>query len=817
MPTIDISDFSGGLTTALDETRLSPTRSAYARNFNITDSGSLERRAGSRYETTAAGAGATGAPITSLARYIQKDGDAYWLAVHGGAVSAVYQHQDLAGSSSGWTTAEAEEIASSGPRTILDYPMDSVSQGRFVQQTGTVTYAIPTATDVTLKAYCSSAFPASARPQGGAWESVASILHALSWTAGSGQVEVAPHSPAASSLCLKSTVNGTEIRRTYNLGPQDDNSPRAIEFWVAHRGGYNGSRTRVEVPIGATGASGSPANAFWVVADQLSTTWKLGYGHNGYSSEAYRDTGVNKGTPISFLFSVKPPYLRVYYRTSLTASWTLLLDQYLKPYQPNFYPFNMTWLGFVSKCTKAGETSLSHLDALFRDGVEIYDGGTLAPWVGSTPSGASAYLASDWAITTPRVYVDTFTYGYFTGWQNAASGIAAPDGLVGEALLDDKMWFAFPARGMAYASGAPTLTAASGSASGVSGGLLLQHQRRFFVARKASDKAFLAYSATLGEIGGEPDFGAGGTIWLKGKDSGGDIMAMGVWDNNLWVLTPGELHVVVISGPDPATDWYTKLITPAVGCKAPKSFVTLRDGFAWLASDGAVRAFGRFAGLAGADGTGTIELSAAIAPDVREVLKEETVGAHYEGRLYFACGSNVYIYQLPDPDTRARGAWLPVYTYPFEITSLLVTSILDPLGYGLFAGTADGHIVRLETGETDAGGFDEAGNPISEPIVPVWRVPWLAPGGYDTKKHFRRCWLRAYAPDPQVLSISPEADDRDGINRQLPVGPDTEVTPVRFPLSARGRAVRYTLQGAGAAARLRISGLTVEYDDPRRA
>jgi hypothetical protein len=810
LPVIEIPEFLG-YNTAEDETRLDPRFSAAAAEFDISDSGALVQRTGSRFITQASGAGASGSPVNAMCRYPQKDGDWYWIVAQGDPASGIYQKQDTDGSETPWTELEAEDITD-GSVAEIDYPLIGLSEGRIVEQTGSsiIEYTIPAATYVNANIYSSASFPSSAKPQAAAWAEATSVPHVPAWSAGSGILQVKAHNPSASALFLSSTVNGTEIRRTYDLGDMDVGGHRVIEFYAAHKGGAN-SRTRVELSM-RDAVSGTPATNFWFVADQLSATWKFGYGGSGLSTEAVADTGVAKGTPIYFLAMTYNRWLNVYYRTALGSAWTLFYTTYLVPQAGGFPVLKMRYLELVSKDT--GDTSGSYLDALYTDALCVYDGADTTGWVGTTPSGTSASVASTYADTTPRVYIDTFGYGYFSTWTNVRSGVSAADGLIGMELFDDKMWLSFPATGMAYSDGGATLTAASESASAQYGGLLWQNQRRFFIARKDADKGYLAYSATLPAAGNEPDFGAGATFPLKGISSGGDIMAGGIWDDILWLLTPSELHMAYIRGSTPSSDWYTKLITPAVGCKASKSFVTTPNGFAWLASDGAIRAFGRFYGLPGADGTGTIELSADIAPTVRANLSSSTVAAHHRGRLWFIDGTTAYVYVLPDPDTKRRGAWLPPFTYPFSVTCLYVTRADDPLGYGLFAGTSQGHIVQLDTGTTDAASF-ESGSPTASGIAASWRIPYLAPGGYHTTKHFREVWVAAYAPDAQTVTVTPDTDDVASPAASLAAGPDTKVTPIRAELSSFGAAARYTIATTGTGTSLEVSRFIVHHDHPR--
>ena len=405
----------------------------------------------------------------------------------------------------------------------------------------------------------------------------------------------------------------------------------------------------------------------------------------------------------------------------------------------------------------------------------------------------------------PSGVFDYIDYSQTGAWVRRDSTLTATPSATGFATLNDKAYYATaydPTTGFDGTSAAVT---ASGSAYG---GFLCEHKRRLFCAGKSTDSALLNYTA----LDDGNDWTGGGSIYLAGKDSGGECTGLNVWNNLIWYFSPSSTYSLDTTGED--TGWVARTISQTYGCIAPGSLVAAPNSLVFLSADG-VRAYGFLAGINSPDGSGFMLLSENITPTLNAFTaaqKAAACGAYYKNRYWLAIGGKVFVC---DMEKRTRGSLQgstvynaqPVWTQ-YDYANLDIACFLVTRGdeYGLYAGASDGNLYKLDSGLTDNGAA----------IDLMYETPPIAVGSYVTTKHFRSLDIATDGGNAtQTITVTPSSDDIDGTTQTVVADAASAVRPVHMQINARGRSLKLRITSPGVAQPLSISELTVRYTPPR--
>ena len=443
-----------------------------------------------------------------------------------------------------------------------------------------------------------------------------------------------------------------------------------------------------------------------------------------------------------------------------------------------------------------------YIDALHLNDILVDDFAAVTSWTlgGHTADYTWALSTAQYA-TTKHIVVDYFMRSATGAWTKQSTTLSATSRTFGFATLNDHVYLNGQYDTLTKFTGA-TYSAVSAS-GGPAGGFLQEHKRRLFTAGAATDSALLNYTAV-----DEPhDWNDGGSIYLAGKDSGGECTGLTIFDNKVFYFSHSRIFALDTTGPD--TGWTNQAagynaISWKLGCVAPKSLVQTDNALIFLSADG-VRAYGYISGLFSSDGSGLIDISENIRPTLNTISRamwSQAAGAFYNGKYYLSVALNgattnnaILVYTLPNGDK--PGAW-SLYT-GFAVSCFHVTRGDE---YGLYAGSATtGHIYRLDSGTSDNGAA----------IQMRYVTPQLAPGGFETVKHFKHLHLAAESNTSQSLTVGFNTDDVSPADTVVPITSLTAAQPLRVEVSARGRSIQYEFTSSGAAQPLTISRMTTDY------
>jgi hypothetical protein len=328
---------------------------------------------------------------------------------------------------------------------------------------------------------------------------------------------------------------------------------------------------------------------------------------------------------------------------------------------------------------------------------------------------------------------------------------------------------------------------------------MVEHKRRLFCAGAATDRALLNYTA----LDNGENWTGGGSIYLAGKDSGGECTGLAVWNNLLWYFSPSRTYSLDTTGVDSA--WVAKTISQSFGCIAPRTLVAAPNSLVFLAADG-VRAYGYLTGINSPDGSGFMLISENIAPTLAAFTpaqRAEASGAYYRNRYWLVIHNNVFVCDLEKRTKNGQPVWT-AYHYGGITTNCLAVTRGDE--YGLFTGDTNGNIYKLDSGLTDNGWH----------IDLMYETPPIAVGSYVTTKHFRSIDIAADGGNTtQSITVTPSSDDIDGTAQTVVIDAASAVRPVHMQINARGRSLKLRITSSGIAQPLSISELTVRYTPPR--
>ena len=389
-----------------------------------------------------------------------------------------------------------------------------------------------------------------------------------------------------------------------------------------------------------------------------------------------------------------------------------------------------------------------------------------------------------------------------SAWQREYTTLSASTEHFGFATLDDKCYISSAYDRMVRFNGATVVSATLVTATPPQGSFVIEHKRRLWTAGDNTDPAALYYT----DVDEPEDWDGGGVIYLAGKDAGAGCTGLVPFDNKVFYFSDSRIYAIDPTGPD--TNWTAAMagynaISWSLGNIAPKSLVQTDNALIFLSADG-VRAYGYIPGMYSQDGSGLIDLSENIRPTldtISEAMKPKAAGAFYNGKYYLSCALDgattnnaILVYSIPSGNK--PGAWTK-YT-GFDVTCFCVTRGDE---YGLYAGTSAGKFIKLDTGTNDDGSAIEM----------YYQTPQLAPGGFETMKHFKQLHIAAESDTVQQGTIGVTTDDVMAADQTASFTSNTAAQPVRLNISSRGRSIQYDITASGAAQPLNISRLTTVY------
>ena len=779
--TFSIDDFSGGLNTAVAQSRLDVRFSPDLQNVDFTDTGAITRRKGYTVLTPSAFT----APIKALHRYYQADGGRFWLTVSG---TAVYSAEDVA-SEVMPTTLEAEDATISGSTTTI--ARASSSGGQYVSIVGaSAVFTIPSyCTTIAMYHNCSSTIAASISVDGAAYVSATgpeAIFASLGGTPSSRTVKVKPAPRNSTSGKLDVNLNGGTVGRARIVNPLSliKSDTVSIRFYDTMFDSFASGRVMFKGNMNAD------------------TTDSVGVRLYAYANGKYYVTSGDTATATSITRSAGWHTLSI--SKDIAGTYGLYLDG-TRIATHTFAGSNLS-ARVVLTSTRAASF---YIDSLVSGWDLIDDFGDTLSWAASGdvfPANVSFGASSTQADTVSLYGLDMFIYSALGAWTSRNGTLSATSEHFGFSTLNDNVYFNSPHDPLMKFDGT-SVTALAASLSPPRGGFIIEHKRRLWTAGDYADTSMLSYC----DVDEPEDWIGGGDIRLAGKDSGGDCTGIVPFDNKVFYFSASRIWAVDPTGPD--TNWTASMagynaISWSLGCVAPKSLVQTDNALIFLSADG-VRGYGYIPGLYSQDGSGLIDLSENIRPTLDTIspaMRGSVAAAFYNGRYYLACALDgatannaILVYSLP---TQGKpGAWTKYVgtdENPLSVTCFAVTRGDE---YGLYAGTSGGHIIRLDDGLSDGGGN----------IVMVYKTPQLAPKGFETIKHFSTLHLAGESSTTQTLDIAIDTDDVEVGTVSAEFGSGTAAQPVRLPISSRGRSIQYTLTGSGQAQPLTISRLTTKY------
>ena len=764
--TITLRDFSGGLNTTLDPTRLPPQMSSDLMNVEVLDSRSIRRRKGYQAETEPIGGGAE---IRGIYRYYRADGSKSWAYL---AATGLYVKGDATKTSYGKVQVESLAATSATYRNVR------LSAAAAVPLTATtVTYTVPVPYSTYIKvAGGGDGFKVAV--DGGAYSN--SVSNA---------VTLAPLTATTHTLTIKSrgTVNASSIAIRGEAGKYSLRQKIGVVS-VAAVGTYS---MRFKL-----GAGGKP---FCGLA--IGTTGKGLYVGtlNGTTMSVYGGPSSGSVVPLTGV----PVYATAWNEVVMDLSFSHGYNATLvsvngvsvggHEYAAGQYPLNPSLYSLEG---------IGYFDQIRKNHAMLDDCGSLTGWTryaGSNSTQAD-YISS--SIYDTRVFSLIDTVEYRADAEPVKITTMGQWRSLAAATLNGKMFFGGWDNAIRSYDGV-TVSAITASGAAPAAQFLVEHKRRLFAAGKATDNSLLEYTAVDSGV----NWTGGGALRATGKDSGGECTGLTTWSDLLWYFGHSRIHAIDTTGAE--ANWTNKAINTRFGCVAPKTLTRSPNGLIFL-SNGAVRAYGTVPGVNSPDGSGLLTLSKNIKGTLDRVnwtsARWTACGAFYRDRYYLSlpldgAGFNNYtlVYKFATED--APESWT-LYNYGFNI-------LYTPRGDedALYGGGNDGRVYRLEYGATDNGA----------PISLKYTIPPVSGDkqGSSTIKHFRRVHIAAEAASEQTLTVTPFTDDEAGQPVSLTVNPSTDSRPIRTPLNARGRSLGLILTGDGDDQDITISEVTLTHAGAR--
>ncbi len=792
---ITVRDFSGGLNTAVDESRLGSQFTASMSNVEVTDSHTIKSRAG--YLAVTASPIRSGSVVKSLYRYYTKGGSRKWVALCG---TGVFLATDASRTTYG--SVEVETLSyrtwavasrySGGAAVLLD--------------TGTYTLPVPYSTNIRAKW---SGTSVRARVDSGAWQTFSN----------SSDIMFAGLAATNHGLDIENTEvrNNTSLR----LAPIGSNNYR-----VRNRDVWSNLIGPTTISIAFYDPYGLPNTADGLVGIRQTVT-------NTVSGSTYEhaiaNVGVRPATSqglyvfhdgVNWTKTIVPrsggwhtvefdvSVLGVESRGDLTVTDVRLDSVSLLPFgstlrtgSSTIVPSQDLLVRLCARCLYADiNAPYKFFDELRCNDRLVDDFGFInSAWVvpsGYTMSADTDAVSSSTYSTTSQAFIDTLTYQATPAWTRVA-GVSATADRLACATYNDRLYFGTRYNALRYYTATGTLGTITASGTAPAVDMAITKQNRLFTIGKQTDRGLLEYTA----VDAPQDWTGGGALKPWGKDSGADATGLAKWNDAVFVFAQNRTRAFQIEGA--ATGWLNKELSDSIGCVAPDTVRTTPNSVMFL-SAGGVRAYGLIPGIGDTDGSGFLNVSEAIAPYMKRInplYAHKACAAFFDNKYYLSVPldastvNNVtFVYRMPEEGQ--SGSWTK-YTYGFA--SMCVTRGDEA---ALYAGGYAGNLYRLEYGTSDNG----------DPISWHWRTPPLMDSkGYSFQRHFRRCHVGVRAMSLMPITITPYSDDVAGQPVTVDVDVSSDSKPVRFPLNARGRSLGVDFSSSGSEQSVTISELTLTY------
>ena len=778
---VTLSDFSGGLVTSIEPSRLKAHQSPDLLNVDVLDSHAIRMRNGyHRVNATPFSA----MPVKSLHRYYSPGGGKYWVALAG---TTVYSSQDSVLTTHGF--AQSEELAHTGGTT---YTLASHSGGSSLMLTGTqnLSMSVPYSTSIKARVFG----PYSYKVDNGSW--IAGTAQTLSISGLSATSHTLQFTPAARNstgirVFSGATGNSAEVER--DLPTMTGGTYYLDVEWYDYHDGHAG-----DISIGLTD------NTSYLYAGVY---WSQNTGRYLCKATGAGGAGVTDYTSSSILRSAAWHTARfeITYDPSRWADhpyWARLVSiDDVAQSSMSSYAFDTKPHFRASAYSRNSAGIYTWIDGLFLDGALFSDGGSSeysASWTMTHTGTGTASVLARGSTPSAKFYADTVEYSASPAWNRIAGVSASAESLAGTSF-NSRFYFATPYNAMRKYNG----TAASAlTATAPAAGFVTVKQRRLFTGGKASDPSLVEYTNIDTD-----SFVASGAGALKpaGKDTGNDCTGMIVWNDVIWWLTYSRLHALKVQGD--ATSWANDAVTSELsqqfGCIAPKSLVTAPNAIIFL-SEGAVRAYGQIPTIGG-DGTGFIELSQNIRPDIEAINQSyvhKVCAAFYGNRYYLSVptgtstvNDTTYVYRMADG--KVPGSWTK---WDYGVSCFCVPRADDG---GLYGGsTTDGTLFRI----------DDGGNDDGEAISMLYVTPPISTQkGYAVTNHFRRAHIGARSGATNTLTVTPYNSDVPGAPTTVTMDSTTDAQPIRIPMPARGKSLGLRFTTTGSDQTLAITEATLTY------
>ena len=784
---LTVRRFDGGLDTVTAPELLPPNKTPYGVNFSIEDTGSISRRSG-YIALTATPMRAS--PMKALWRWYTEAGGRYWIAVCG---TGVFTYVDGARDSYGSVEAETLTTSATAQGWVTSAAWASGGSAvRLTSSSQTLSASVPYSTYI--RATLRSDVGMSVQIDGGAWSTVVASQTEKVWSGLSATTHVIGLKPidrAANALKLNPVgINLSRYRRKAFSVPLTEYA-EVKYMTVSFNDNISGTNTA--------------ADRFFAVYDDTETYYVI-IGVRYTRNTGYYVAEVKNSSGTSVFTSTVPRSAGWHTATfafgsssASVACVPLSVDGVTFTHNQSQGTLSTTDGAFkltaqVVARTSAAAGVTSYFDSLRYDGLMLDDFSSLTGWTGGGTAPDNDAIDTTTAETTTYGFVDLVTYQAQGSWTRRAA-VSATASDFSFAVMDGKAWFgsdydrirSFDGASVAASSGYPRA------------GFLAIKQNRLFAAGRYDDKTLVEYTA----IDKPTDWSNGGAIRLTASSSGGDVTGLKVWNDTLFYAGHSIMRALDVRGGE--ANWWNREVSNAIGCVAPRSFVTIPNGVVFLSADG-VKAYGQIPGIFDQDGSGFLNLSEDIRPTLQRITTgrhEQAAGAYYQGRYYLSVpldgsttNSHTLVYRFADNE--APSSWT-LYDWGVSCFGEGVRGDENAL-YG--GDPSTGHIYRLEYGGNDNG----------DPIVMTYTVPPLRDDGYHTIKHFRRMYLTAQADAQQDLTIDFSNDDAPGATRTVSVDQSTDARPIRIPINARGRSLSMTFSTSGSEQDISISEVSLHFD-----
>lgn len=779
-PYTKIDRFDGGLKTNVPESELAANFTGSMGNFEITDTQKIKTRKGYRNVSGTLSSN----PILALARYYKKNGNKYWVAVSGTS----FQSYQSGITQVPKTTVQAETLTTS-PNTI-SYP--SASGGAVVQVVGSATFNIPVSTKISFKAM-DTGITGSYSLDGGAYFNTGTngqySVSSLGYTTHT--VKVKPRSDNSLFRMTSTLERWCGISRDYTASISDKVE---IAFRTRNADATRNEYTGIEITTRKPSMTLEGRTIFvgWADGRNVLSVGVKGWGLGETWWPIWENTSIAISTTWTILEFTPPNYftepkIRILNGITRAVLWeSNWKDHPWVPY--NDWGDGMLDMAFFCH-GYAGKQPYLDVDSIRKNGALVFTGDSLTGWT-QFSSAALAVIATDTVFATPYCNVDWFEYEAPATWLTAThTGYPSANcGQLGFALLNDVLYTATNKDVIHKFDG--TLKALTGTGTMPTGGHMVVHEGRLWIAGNESDPAQLRWSAPDDATDWTTTGGAG--YWyLGGQDSGAECTGLSVWNDMLWYFSRSKIFAVQVTGTE--ANWERRVMHPNIGCVAPKTLVPTKNALVFMGPGNQVYAYGAIPGLNTPDGSDLLWVSENIQDQLDTISAsylDKCCGVFYRDRYWLAVPLNgstynntVFVYKFPPTGSSDPGAWMKftnLYISDFELT--------QGTEYGLYGGDSrTGKFHELDYGYNDDGSA----------IDSWYEIPPVNAGGYETIKVLSRILLAAESDSEQTVYVDVTSDDLSSPETTVELNSTTRVQPRRILASGRGRYFKTAIRGSG--------------------